>query len=273
MQGKITRPRDIECPSCGGNNKDGKVCLFQDGNIFCHSCGTTTISPKNLETFKPKKFEFIPEFHKEIPEMVIQQYLTRGYSTLQHFIYEKFAYGKSKTQIKLVQDTMEKYFLGNYKSKATAYIYMDIEQRFRYVKTVEYLSTGKRDKSSKFPFYSLYKQADGFKACLFGEHLLKGYTGVVELVESEKSAVIAAIKYPDRVWLATGGSNGLTFDKAQHLRGRNVNYYVDCDAPGRRVGKMEKTLNYFNANLNVRDIDPERNDGSDIADIILEEMK
>jgi hypothetical protein len=266
MTGKTTRPRDLDCPSCGGNNKDGKVCLFPDGNIFCHSCGVTTIKPENMDSqFANRKFEFVPEFYKDIPETVIKQYLTRGYSTLQEFIYMQF--GKKSMSV------MDKYYLGNYKSESTAYIYCDIEQRFRYVKTVKYLSNGKRDKSQKFPFYSVYKQADGFKACLFGEHLLNGYSGSVDLVESEKSAIIAAIKYPDRVWLATGGSNGLTYDKAQHLRGRSVRYFVDCDAPGRKVDKMRKTLDYFNANLKVEDIDPSRNDGADIADIILEEMK
>ena len=269
---KITRPRDLDCPSCGGNNRDGKVCLFPDGNIFCHACGATTISDKNKENYTAKPFEFVPEQYKEIPEMVIKQYLARGYCELQQFIYMTFAADKSKRQIKHVQDTMKKYYLGNYKSD-TAYIYCDIDQRFRYVKTVKYLPTGKRDKSQKFPFYSVYKQADGFKACLYGEHLLKGHTGHVNLVEAEKSAVIAAIKYPDQLWLGAGGSNGLTYDKAQHLRGRFVHLYVDCDAAGRKIDRDKKILNYFNANIKVVDLDPDRWDGADIADLILEEMK
>ncbi len=266
MNGRITRPRDLDCPACGGNNRDGKVCLFPDGNIFCHSCGATTIKPENMEKFKSQKFEFVPEFYKEVPASVINQFFKQP-CTLEKFLYEKFYTTE-------VLQSLQKYNLGcDPRNGRTAFIYQDIDQRFRYVKTVKYLTNGNRDKSQEFPFFSLYKQKDGFKACLFGEHLLKGHTGSVELVESEKSAIIASIAYPDRIWLATGGSNGLTFDKAQHLRGRNVNYYVDCDPAGRRVDKMRKTLDYFNANLNVKDIDPKRNDGADIADIILEEMK
>lgn len=42
--------------------------------------------------------------------------------------------------------------------------------------------------------------------CLFGEHLLALYQGKpVGLVESEKTAVIAAGLMPKYMWLATGG--------------------------------------------------------------------
>lgn len=261
---KILRPRDLECPSCGGNNRDGKVCLFPDGNIFCHSCGSTTISPENAN--KPTaEFEFIPEVYKDVPSMVIQQYF-KGKSTLEEFLYSKF-YTTD------VMKSLTLYELGcGTRGNMTAFIYKDIDQRYRYVKLVQYLPNGKRDKDQHFPFYSVYKSTDGFKACLFGEHLLKGHSGSVNLVESEKTAIIANIKYPNQLWLASGGSHGLTYDKAQHLRGRRVYKYVDCDVAGRNVDQDRKRLNYFNAELIIKDIDPSRNDGADLADLILEQI-
>ena len=51
------------------------------------------------------------------------------------------------------------------------------------------------------------------KQCLFGEHLLSDNSAVmsakpVAIVESEKTALVAAHFIPDFIWLATGGIHG-----------------------------------------------------------------
>ena len=51
--------------------------------------------------------------------------------------------------------------------------------------------------------------------CFFGEHLLVRYSDkTVFIVESEKTALIAAHFMPDGLWLATGGKNGCFNEKA-----------------------------------------------------------
>ena len=55
------------------------------------------------------------------------------------------------------------------------------------------------------------------KQCLFGEHLLSETSipaSTVAIVESEKTALIAALFIPDFVWLATGGMHGSFNSKA-----------------------------------------------------------
>ena len=263
---KFRRPRDLDCPACGGNNRDGKVVIFEDGNIYCHSCGETTISKENKGKRTSKKFEFVPEKYKSIPKMVVDQYFKEA-CILEKFLYKKFY----TTQ---VMNSVEKYNLGrDPKTGRTAFIYQDIEQDYRYIKLVQYRPDGKRDKDQKYAFYAPYSSKQGFKPPLFGEQLLNGYAGPVNLVESEKTAIIADIYFQEHVWLATGGSNGLTYDKAQHLKDRIVYRYVDCDEAGRKIDRDRKILSYFNAKMIVKDIDKSREDGADIADLILETIK
>jgi hypothetical protein len=64
--------------------------------------------------------------------------------------------------------------------------------------------------------------------CLFGEHLLRDTTKMVAIVESEKTAIIASCYLPDFIWLACGGSEGLSIDKCRCLRGRTVVLYPDA---------------------------------------------
>ena len=264
------RPRDLVCAGCGKGNRDQKMVQFADGNIKCWACGHLTVTSENRESRSAIEFKFTPEIWKSISESVIENDWSEGkvnswweLSLLHKFLYDKFG-------IEAIQQINKYQLSRDYRSGRTAFIFRDIHQNARSIKSVQYLPNGKRDKNL-MP-YVPYTKRDGYAQCLFGEHLLKDYTGIVNLVESEKTAIIAAIKFPHQVWLATAGSNGLSYDKAQHLRGRQVFKYVDCDQAGRQVDRDTKVLAYFNASLQVKDLDKNRNDGADIADIILESL-
>lgn len=43
------------------------------------------------------------------------------------------------------------------------------------------------------------------KQCLFGEHRIQASTGPICIVESEKTAIIASIYFPNATFVATGG--------------------------------------------------------------------
>lgn len=73
-------------------------------------------------------------------------------------------------------------------------------------KRMRYLSNGHRDKS--FGGSRKYTSAKGFTGrCMFGAHLA-GNCKHVRVVESEKTALLAAL-YTGKVFLATGGKNAL----------------------------------------------------------------
>lgn len=99
-------------------------------------------------------------------------------------------------------------------------------------KVMKYLANGHRDKSDIFPVTWAHKhrrlkdqfKGEELKQCLFGEHLLTKYPDKpVALVESEKTAVIMSRIYPETLWLATGGSQGIKSDeRLAPLHGRKV---------------------------------------------------
>jgi len=69
------------------------------------------------------------------------------------------------------------------------------------------------------------------KQCLFGEHLLAQYPHkTVAVVESEKTAIIAAHQAPQYVWVATGCAGNLNAAICQALAHRKVILYPDLGA-------------------------------------------
>lgn len=65
--------------------------------------------------------------------------------------------------------------------------------------------------------------------CLFGEHLLKDWPmdQPVAVVESEKTALIAAALVPSMCWVATGSKDEFKLSKLQALRDRKVLAFPD----------------------------------------------
>lgn len=72
-------------------------------------------------------------------------------------------------------------------------------------------------------------QGEALEQCFFGEHLLPIVkdTTKVAIVESEKTALLMSAINNDFVWLASGGSNGLTESKCKALSGYKVVLYPD----------------------------------------------
>lgn len=116
------------------------------------------------------------------------------------------------------------------------------------------------------------------KQCLFGEHLLADAASsarTVGIVESEKTALIAALFIPDLVWLATGGMHGSFNSEAmQVLRGCEVVLFPDLKATSEWQRKA-KMLQSICKSATCSDLlekiatDGQREAGLDIADFLL----
>jgi hypothetical protein len=76
------------------------------------------------------------------------------------------------------------------------------------------------------PLYPNYQ----LKQCLFGEHLLTNDTRDIALVESEKTAILGAHFDRTKLWLATGGKEGLTEARCRILENKRVFLYPDAGA-------------------------------------------
>lgn len=120
------------------------------------------------------------------------------------------------------------------------------------------------------------------KQCLFGEHLLSDTSSAmsvkpVAIVESEKTALVAAHFIPDLIWLATGGMHGCFNSEAmQVLGGREVILFPDLKATEewrQRLPMLEAVCRRATCSdlLEKMATDGQRSQGLDIADFLLME--
>ena len=111
--------------------------------------------------------------------------------------------------------------------------------------------------------------------CLFGQHLLARRPDAhVCLVESEKTAIICSMVYPNKVWLATGGKQNLNGERMQVLRGQKVLVYPDADAVQQwreRVTRM-KSLGFDILCVDLHYTESQVETKFDIADLICTKM-
>jgi hypothetical protein len=131
---------------------------------------------------------------------------------------------------------IQKYFIGisTYWKGATIFWQIDQEMNVHAGKAMLYDSiTGKRIKKP-YPHINWMHKVLNFKdfvlqQCLFGIHNLCDYEkgNTVCLVESEKTAVIMALLYPDYLWLATGSKSNLKLSLIKPLIDYKIIVYPD----------------------------------------------
>ena len=135
----------------------------------------------------------------------------------------------------------EHYALGATKNKEVIFWQIDIHGKVRTGKIMQYNpETGKRIKHesgaidwvhSKLKKSGTLPEDYNLQQCFFGEHLLTIYPeATICIVESEKSALISAAIFPNFLWLASGGIQGLAVDKCKVLKDRTVILYPDLNA-------------------------------------------
>lgn len=166
----------------------------------------------------------------------------------------------------------------------TVYVFRNTEGRVVNMKWFKYKDDGHRDHD--FKSYSLKNpppppQTDSpsenvvekHKLCLFGEHLLdKDKARKVMVVESEKTAAIASFFYRDFDWVSCASNNGLTDEKIRVLHNRTVVWLCDADAAGRNNKSIDRAAQYI-TEFYLVDLFPERSDGYDIADAIIDGLR
>lgn len=128
-------------------------------------------------------------------------------------------------------------------------------------------------------YYHALKTTDYlYRGCLFGEHLLNWFadTETVNLVESEKTALICAANSPDKLFMATGGLQNLRLETMEPLRGRKIVMFPD---KGEALEEWKKKVNrdLYGFDITVSDyLQGKENvpDGGDMADyLILKKIK
>ena len=194
-------------------------------------------------------------------------------NTFIQFLVERFGAEITTKQI-------EKYFIGTSKhwSGATVFWQIDHKGKIRTGKIMLYNAIdGKRIKKPYSHIQWVHKVIEQsefeLKQCFFGQHLINDNDKPLAIVESEKTAIIASIYFPQFVWLAVGSKTNLSFDRITALKGRKVVLFPDLNC----FDEWQKKANEFSilANITVSDLlekkasEQEKKDGLDLADYLL----
>lgn len=283
------------CP-CGLSNHDGKFSPFfgYTDKGHCFSCGENFFPKDNANTnVRSINMKILSNVEDLKPSFIEERSLKYSLSNYEYNALYFFL-------VKLIGKTKAEYIAKEYqlgtslqKGGSTVFWLIDVNGQVRSGKIIHYeisedasSSVGlncNRNKEIIPPITWVHKLIGGknfnFKNCFFGEHLLNKYSDkVVAIVESEKSAVIAAAYFPKYIWLASGGVNGLTNNKISVLRNRNVLLFPDLKKydEWKNVAKQIRAL-VPNCKVKVSDIlehgttDAERRKGYDLADFLIRE--
>jgi len=182
-----------------------------------------------------------------------------------------------------VENTIVKYHLGTAKifDGATIFWQKDDTGNIRTGKVMAYnTSTGTRLKNNDGKpliswVHSILKKTNfNLKQCLFGLHLLNQTIKQVAVVESEKTALIMSIEFPQYTWMSTGSLQGFKYDYLTPLKEKDITAFPDKGA----YNKWKETadaLNNEGFNIEVSKLleTIEYEDGWDLVDMMNYENK
>ena len=194
-------------------------------------------------------------------------------------------------QRKRIDEVLKDYHVGHGKNGHTIFWQLDERGEVRTGKMMKYRTDGHRDKQALWNFDWIHSalfrdqrltqwDEDKQEAQLtfFGMHLLNRYpNATVNIVESEKTAVLMAIAYGNhykQVWMACGGLEMLSAERLKPIMSqrRNIVIYPDRDGIAKWKAKA-KQIGYDRIHV---DTDPVLKwwrecdgDKADIADVVV----
>lgn len=136
-----------------------------------------------------------------------------------------------------IQQIIKKYYIGTskYWPGATVFWQVDENRKIRTGKIMLYSDDGHRKKSAGYNYitwvHAVNEDKDfNLNQCLFGAHLVPDSDKLIAVVESEKTACICDVYFPQYLWLATGAMGNLKPSTCNTLSGREVTLFPDVGA-------------------------------------------
>lgn len=221
------------------------------------------------------------------PTFLDFNYVTK---TLKQFEFNSFViYLNSIFGVEITKGLIENYLIGTSKYwngiGANIFWQVDFWGNVRTGKVMAYDKlNGKRIKKPFNHINWVHKilNIDNFSLaqCYFGEHLLRiNPNKPVAIVESEKTAIISSVYFPQLVWIASGSLNNISLDKSEYLENREVILFPDLSKDGRAISiwrEKAALLNKIAKNVTVFDLleklasEEEKEKGFDIVDFLTE---
>jgi predicted RNA-binding Zn-ribbon protein involved in translation (DUF1610 family) len=290
-----TSSRKFICPNCG---KKSLVRYLENGQYMADHLGRCDREDKcgyfekPAGSSSPVKKEPIHQPPPE-PDFIPREYFERNQLSSQQNNLHAFFCNQFGEDMATELQAQYRYGTASKSPYDGACIFwqFDVNDKIRSGKIIQYNpKNGKRDKNIN-PFWAhkmLPSPSFQLVQCFFGEHLIAGSTGPIAIVESEKTAMIASIYFPEFTWLATGGKQGCKwtdYQVARVLHNRSVVLFPDLGAnptTGETCyqywSKRAAILNGYGLSVSVSDIlennpeitDQDREDGLDLADFLLQ---
>lgn len=240
-----TTSRKFKCPLCG-RKRFVKYCDSEKNDFISDEVGKCDRESSCGYHYPPKKYfidkgfdspkssyNFKPQIEQQPIDYMTFDFVVKSMSDFETSNFAAYL-------ISLFGDTFTKklllkYYVGRSKKdngKANIFWRIDIDRKVRSGKIMFYNPiTGKRDKLQTPTWTHVQRKPFNHHLCFFGEHLLSEYpNSSVGIVESEKTAIIASIYFPDIIWIATGGVSGCKwreYSVYKVLKNRNVVLYPD----------------------------------------------
>lgn len=197
---------------------------------------------------------------------------------LSKFLIQQFGNNKA-------HEIKNKYHIGKSSlwKGATVFWQMDANGKIRTGKIMHYDSiTGKRIKRRNDWVHNQLKERGHISSfnlvqCYFGEHLLaRCPKSPIAIVESEKTAIICSLYFPEMLWLASGSLQGISINKSKVLKGRKVFLFPDLKGLDlwlkkakelrQQLGLNVRVFDWLEKNANSKQIDQ----GLDLADFLIQ---
>ena len=110
--------------------------------------------------------------------------------------------------------------------------------------------------------------------CFFGEHLLNLEKDQINLVESEKTAILCTIQDPTKIWMATGGLQMINEERMEPLIDKKLVFHPDKGKAHKLWTEKLKPFEEYDYSIsNFLEKQESLEDGDDLADYILNKLK
>lgn len=258
--------RKMRCPQCG--QVGYKPYIYPDGqriDDICGKCDHETgcgyhLTPR--EYFKDHKQEgdhtnpnYVPP--PPPPMVVIASEIAAYYYCLRpgaprnpllRYWIDLIRDNRDEKKVKQYTDNflraLRQFNVGTVQGGYTLWWIVDEELRIRTGKMMKYKADGHRDKTDKKGFSWIHNQpwakvgqlpGAEYVGCLFGLHQLKLFPKLteVQIVESEKTAVLMTMFKPSMTWMATMGIGALNAQRLDPIIQRGITIVCHPDYDGR----------------------------------------
>lgn len=230
--------RKIECPNCG--KKTFVAMIDQETGEFISKYGRCDREVKCSYSFYPfekgitNNFRHKIFFRENIREpsfhqsFLVQKSFETDNNLLRYFrkLFGEFQAEKIQNEYKI--GTCKDFYDG------TVFWQIDEKNSIHGGKIICYNIDGRRTKNINWMHSILKKKNEitefNLQQCLFGLHLISDDEfAIIAIVESEKTACIMSVVFPQFLWMACGAKSEFKIGKLLPIKHRKIIAYPDCE--------------------------------------------